>query len=416
MLCYVRLCYVYMYIGCQISSQVLKASSWNQGETTTILKMAKIQSSKFSTWGLRNRTLILWYWYIHVFVGYHHFVCSHIRSQFLVPLRRHLPSRMEAGQLKGLRGAVPSWPLAVDYDECIPCITWDSGVLEQEHLIQYQHRHAPSLQKCKNIIAGWLQGWDPDFHRAMASWEGAQSQNVSVFQSILLIAGVTCWEAKLVPSPKVWTTYQHIPSGLDTHLGWVRIRISYLIPSAVCYLYTYIICTHPIAEGHNGSPPTNMAWESLGILFAVHSGNLCVAMGIAGLLWGFCRIQLVSFWDFVAQALWPSRLRSLHPATDLRPPLVWWSSTGVFEPVISPASSQRSQQPPQISGIQRTYGEMQFHFPFDSINPDFHCDCQVDCDCHRQFLCQDLTKGQPSRLDLKADAATECADAAVSKM
>jgi hypothetical protein len=35
---------------------------------------------------------------------------------------------------------------------------------------------------------------------------------------------------------------------------------------------------------------------------------------------------------------------------------------------------------------------------------------------HTQFLCQDLTTGQPSRLDLRAEAAECCADAAVSKM
>ena len=121
---YIIYIYYIIDLSCQISSQLLKASSWNQGETATILKMAKVQSSKFSTWWLRNRTLILWYWYIHPFVGYvsnfvddkmyHHFVCSHIHSQFFVPLRRHLRSRMEAGQFKGFRGAVPSWPLAVD--------------------------------------------------------------------------------------------------------------------------------------------------------------------------------------------------------------------------------------------------------------------------------------------------------------
>lgn len=61
---------------------------------------------------------------------------------------------------------------------------------------------------------------------------------------------------------------------------------------------------------------------------------------------------------------------------------------------------------------------MQFHFllfPFDSIQISMVTAKLVEN--HTQFLCQDLTTGQPSRLDLSAEAAAECcADAAVSKM
>lgn len=96
-----------------------------------------------------------------------------------------------------------------------------------------------------------------------------------MFQRILLV-GVTCWEAKLVPSPKVWTTYQHIPSGLDTHLGWVRIRINSSTPIPVCYLHTLFAHPHPHKHGLG----------ILGHIFLLFTTvtyvSHCVTMGNAG--------------------------------------------------------------------------------------------------------------------------------------
>lgn len=123
-----------------------------------------------------------------------------------------------------------------------------------------------------------------------------------MFQKILLlVVGVACWEAKLVPSPKVWTTYQHIPSGLDTHLGWVRIRINSSTPIPVCYLHTLFAHPHPHPHKHGLGILRHIFLLFSTVTYVSHS----VTMGNAGrnLNSGLCPGALT----FKAEVLAPER-------------------------------------------------------------------------------------------------------------